>query len=479
VSLDDDAPREPSRIILPGGGKPGGLVGPDGRPLGATFEAPADAAPGGEPAGPTHPRLRALELQEAREGGRAFVVLIDPTGVAKEALAVSAEAMPILMLLDGSVALDDLVALVDRETGDPRAGQGVRALVDQLDRHLYLESPRYEAARDALRAEYAAQPSRPAALAGLSYPEDANELTAFLDAFDATARTDIERGTTGTEAGAQAVAPLGAQAPHALAAPHIDLRRGGATIARAYLELDSGPNGRRPDTELPDVVFLFGTGHSLVEQPFAITTKSYETPLGPVATDEPIVRGIIDACGAWITDDELAHRDEHSIEFQAVELRHRLGARKFTMVPLLCGGFHGFVRFEKRPAEDERVEALVQALLAAAASVEAQGRRALFLAGVDLSHVGTRFGDAVDLDTATLTEIETKDKAAITAALTGSAEAWFDAVAAHGDSTRICGFAPTYMMLRTARPAAGRLLAYERSLEEGGSVVTYASVAWP
>jgi len=52
-------------------------------------------------------------------------------------------------------------------------------------------------------------------------------------------------------------------------------------------------------------------------------------------------------------------------------------------------------------------------------------------------------------------------------------------VAAHGDSTRICGFAPMYMMLRAARPGPGRLLAYEQSLEENASVVTYASLAWP
>jgi hypothetical protein len=134
VSLDDES-RTPSRIILPGGGKPGGLVGPDGRPLGgpAGDEGAdgASAAPG-EPATPTHPRLRPVELQEATEAGRSFVVLIDPTGVAKEALAVSAEAMPILMLLDGSVALTDLIALVDRETGDPRAGQGARSSTSSI-----------------------------------------------------------------------------------------------------------------------------------------------------------------------------------------------------------------------------------------------------------------------------------------------------------------------------------------------------------
>ena len=38
------------------------------------------------------------------------------------------------------------------------------------------------------------------------------------------------------------------------------------------------------------------------------------------------------------------------------------------------------------------------------------------------------------------------------------------AIAAHGDSTRICGFAAMYAMLRVAEPGAGRLLAYEQSL---------------
>src|SRR5262249_10271727 len=161
--------------ILPGGNKPGGLVGLDGRPLSSEPEAAGDAT---DASGlPTHPRLRALEIQEAAEGGRSFVVLIDPSGVAPEALAIGAEALPILMLLDGSVSLADLVALVDQETGDPRAGKNVRTLVEELDKRLLLESPRYFAARDAVREAYRAEPVRAATLAGVSYPADPAELT--------------------------------------------------------------------------------------------------------------------------------------------------------------------------------------------------------------------------------------------------------------------------------------------------------------
>ena len=455
--------QEPSRIILPGGAKPGGLVGPDGRPISS---APAEDVPAAERL-PTHPRLRPVEIEEAREGGRALLVLVDPTGIAPQALAIAAEAMPVLLLLDGTVALDDLIDLIGRETGDPRAGESVRTLVEELDKRLFLESPRYEAARNAARAAYRAEPVRAAALAGISYPVEKAEVEKFLAGFEETARP----WTSGETAAPGLTAPVPAAAtnPRALAAPHIDPRRGGALMARAYAEL----------RDAPSVAFVFGTGHGMYEEPFAVTAKPFETPLGRVETEVPVVRALEQACGPSLSAEEMAHRDEHSLEFQALFLKRRFGDAPVSIVPLLCGGFHGLVRYERKPTEEPRVETLVAGLVAEAERLERSGRNVLFLAGVDLSHVGARFGDAVDMDKATLEEIERKDRAAIEGALTGDAGAWFDAIAAHGDSTRICGFAPMYMMLRAARPGAGRLLAYEQSVEESGSVVTYASLAWP
>ncbi len=464
-----DESREPSRIILPGGGKPGGLVGPDGRPL---FSAPAEDVPPEERL-PTHPRLRAVELQEANEGGRALVVLSDPSGVAPQALAIAAEAMPVLLMLDGSVALEDLIDLVTRETGDPRAGDSIHKLVEELDRRLFLESPRYEAALEVVREAYRALPARAAALAGLSYPEDRAELETFLAAHEETARAWKTGASLAPGVESTAAAPPGS-VPRALAAPHIDLRRGGPVVARAYLEFEGVP-----EAALPDVVFVFGTGHLMVEEPFAVTAKPFETPLGLVPTDADVVSALEKACGPSLMREELAHRDEHSIEFQALELKRRFGDHPFRIVPILAGGFGGLVRYEKRPAEEPRVEALVAALRAEVDRLAAAGQRVSFVAGVDLSHVGARFGDAMDMDQETLASVGKVDGAAIAAALAGDAEAWFDAIAAQGDATRICGFAPMYMMLRVAQPGPGRLLAYEQSVEESGSVVSYASIAWP
>jgi AmmeMemoRadiSam system protein B len=480
VSEDPERPAGPSRIVLPGGVKPGTLVGPDGRPISSASVETEEAA-GAGPALPAYPRLRPLEIQEAREGGRALVVLHDPTGIAPQPIAISAEALPVLMLLDGNTALDDLLALIDRETGMPGASEQVRKLVAELDERLFLESPRYFEALEAERARYRAEPVRPAALAGISYPATAAELTAFLDAHDARARAwkNGESPAPGVPAddaavGTGAAAAPRTAAPRALSAPHIDPRRGGALIARAYLELEGVP-----DEALPDVYVVFGTGHAMIEEPFAITAKAYDTPLGRVDTDADVVAALVERCGPSLLADELAHRDEHSIEFQAIALRHRLGARPFKIVPILCGGFHALLRADKRPPDDPKVESLVAAMAEQVARLEGEGKRVAFIAGIDLSHVGARFGDAVDLDAETMADIEKVDRAALDAASRGDAEAWFDAISAHGDSTRICGFGAQYAMLRVAGAGTGRLLAYEPSPEEGGSVVTYAAMAWP
>jgi len=97
---------------------------------------------------------------------------------------------------------------------------------------------------------------------------------------------------------------------------------------------------------------------------------------------------------------------------------------------------------------------------------------------IDLSHVGPRFGDP-KLDERTRAEVEEKDRAALAAAARGDAEGWFQAIAAHDDSTHICGFAPTYLLLRVCEPGAGRLLRYQQSDEPDGSMVSTAAMVWP
>ena len=118
-----------------------------------------------------------------------------------------------------------------------------------------------------------------------------------------------------------------------LIAPHIDFHRGGPAYAWAYRDL-----AERGDA---DVFVVFGTCHAGMADPFALTRKPFETPLGPV----PVERDFVDALAARAGQDcfasELAHRNEHSVEFQAVFLRYLYaGRREVTVVPILASFVH-------------------------------------------------------------------------------------------------------------------------------------------
>jgi len=110
--------------------------------------------------------------------------------------------------------------------------------------------------------------------------------------------------------------------------------------------------------------------------------------------------------------------------------------------------------------------------------VEQREGRVLVIAGADLAHVGPRFGEP-PLDAEAKEHLRRTDDAAIAAAASGDAEAWWSAIAAEQDSTSICGFAPTYSFLRCAEPGPGRKLAYAESAEQDGSIVTVAALAAP
>lgn len=101
----------------------------------------------------------------------------------------------------------------------------------------------------------------------------------------------------------------------------------------------------------------------------------------------------------------------------------------------------------------------------------------LFVAGVDFSHVGTRFGDPA-VDERVQKEVEAIDRRALDRALAGDADGWFASIAEHEDSTRVCGWAPTYALLRSIEPGPGRLLTYEQSMEPDGSMVSVAAAVW-
>ncbi|MEO5989415.1 MAG: AmmeMemoRadiSam system protein B [Candidatus Eisenbacteria bacterium] len=448
----NEPPARPSRLIIPGRENVGEEKPRIILPPGVSRETPEDL--------PEYPRLRRVMMFPYRDGEREVIVVQDPLGITPGQPVLGIESLAILQMLDGTVSLSDLTAAVMRESKDLRVGNMIREFVAQLDGMLLLESPRFERALSAARAAYHPLEIRPAALEGTSYPIDRVELDAMLDAHFAEA--DAARESAGEPR------PALDAVPRALLAPHLDPRREGALMARAFAQLGVAPSE-------PLRVVILGTGHQLSGDYFALTRKHFDTPLGRATCDTAFVDHVAERLGEPAYHSELVHRDEHSIEFMVLYLQKRLGERPFTIVPILCGGFYTLLDEERTPREELALETLIDALREAEHTL---GGRTVYVASADLSHVGPRFGDQRVTDEVSEL-VRSVDDAAIEAARTGDADAWFGVVGEKDDATRICGFAPTYIMLRAASPSAGRALGYVQSKEEDTSIVSVAALVWP
>lgn len=402
------------------------------------------------------PRLRPIEAFPVEHEGRRHLALRDPAGYARSVLVLPGPLVEVVALFDGRNSLLDIQAELVRRHGEIVPRSDLEQLVAALDEHGFMDSPRFAARRAAVDGEFLAAPVRPAAHAGGAYPAEPEALRRAFDAF-----------FTGPDGPGPVPAPAaaGPGPVRALVAPHIDFHRGGPAYAWAYRELAAGGGA--------DLFVILGTCHAGMADPFALTGKDYETPLGPVPVDRQLVEALARRAGPDCLASEAAHRAEHSIEFQAVFLRYLLGRREFTVIPILASFAHEALARGAGPEDDPRVARFLDAL---AGTLAASGRRAVIVAGADLAHVGPRFGDPEPVGAADRARIEAEDRAMLAAVEAGDAAAFFAAVAADGDRRRICGLSPIYALLRLVGGPGG-LRRYAQWPDPQG-LVSFASVVF-
>ena len=402
-----------------------------------------------------YPRLRPVEAFPAEVDGRRVVCLRDPQQYSEAVVYVPGETASLFGLLDGKHSLLDIQVAFARRFGTLLFREQLLELLRSLDEQLLLDSPRFAEHRRQVEAAYRAAPARPAALAGKSYPDEAGALREALDGFfrHADGPGDIPPSPAAGRLGA-------------LVLPHIDYARGGPCYAWGYREA-AGLGG-------VDRWIVLGTVHAPIGRPFAISRKDFETPLGIVAADREFLDGLVAGGAGAYLEDEIAHRSEHSIELQAVFLRHVTApAHPVRMVPILCGSMHRWIAEQRSPAgepEIERFLALVRD------TIQARRGRTVVVASADLAHVGPRFGDPYRLTAGQLRETAEADRQLLAAVEAGDAETFFRLVARDGDRRRICGLAPIYLAMRLVPPTSGRLLRYGQWADPQGAV-TFAAVA--
>ena len=409
------------------------------------------------------PRLRPVEAFPVEHEGRQCVALRDPAGYTPAIALLHGALLDIVSLFDGQHTIADIQERVMRRHGQLVEQRQIAEIAATLDAQGFLDSPGFAARRAAIDADFLAAPTRPATHAGSAYAGEGSELRAMIDGFFAP--------PDGPGAFDKHPAPLtearGAPAPEvrAVIAPHIDFHRGGPAYAWAYREL--------AERSQADLFVIFGTCHGGMEHPFALTRKDYASPLGEVSVDRDFVEALSTRARQDCFGSELAHRIEHSIEFQAVFLRYLYASRReVTIVPVLASFAHEAMLSGRRPDDDPRVPRFLEAV---AETIAASGRRVALIAGADLAHMGPRFGDPVPISPTELEQIERDDGDMLETVAAGDPAAFFESVARDDDRRRICGFSPIYAILRILGGAAGEVKRYGQWPDPDG-VVTFASV---
>lgn len=395
------------------------------------------------------PCLRALESFPVEQDGKRLIGLRDPSGFTEQVALLPIPALDIVSLFDGEHSLAEIHGVVSARHGPEAPGlEAIAGFAARLDEAGFLDSPAFAERRRQVEAGWLATPVRRAAHAGGAYAEEPDALRSQIDGFF------LEPGGPGLPKRGTGQADL-----RGLVAPHIDFHRGGPTYAWAYRALLE-----RSDA---DLFVIIGTCHAGMPDPFAATLKPYDTPFGPAEAD----RGFFDAVRRRYRHDllasETAHRSEHSIEFQAVLLRRLLGDRPFTILPVLASFLHEAVWNGGEPEADPRVPRFLGALGDAIAGSD---RKVCVIAGVDLAHVGPRFGDAEPNTPEFLDRVERDDRQMLEPVLAAEPGPFFESVAADGDRRRICGLSPIYVFLRALPGARGELLRYSQWPDQQGAV---------
>jgi AmmeMemoRadiSam system protein B len=404
------------------------------------------------------PKLRPLSARRFDHHGLSYALIQDPSGGFSNPVLVPLDAfVHICRHFDGQLTLGDIQSRVFRETGQLLSAEALERLVAELDEAMVLDGPTFNSFRESFRR----LGTRPAALAGRSYAAEATVLRAQIS------RYFLAEGGAGPPAIAAPPAHRGPRV-RAVLSPHIDFNRGGPVYTWSYKELAAESD--------VDTFVILGVAHQYCRRRFALTLKDFETPLGMVPTDRDYVGRIARDAGEGLFEDELAHRTEHSIEFQAVFLRYLLGSRPFSIVPILVGSFQEYMERGIDPIDDPEVRRFVDALKAAERS---SGKRVIYIGGIDLCHVGPEFGDPDPVDDWLQDRIGRFDREMLDFAAAADPAGWFRKAAEVSNRYRVCGLAATYTMLHAVSPARGRLLRYHQALDERRNCcVSFASMVF-
>jgi MEMO1 family protein len=396
------------------------------------------------------PLRRVLDVFPSFDARRPGLVIRDPLGYTDSMLLVPREWVLALSCLDGNHTVLDVQEKLTRAAGMLVYGDTVREFVGVLRQKGFLESEEFHRMRDQRHREFREQPERPPAHAGAAYPADADDLRRTLNQwFD-----DITCAADGPPDGIVGVA-----------APHVSPEGGRDCYAATYRRLSAMPQLRER------IFVILGTSHWGAPGRFGVTRKPFVTPLGRLQVATEMVDWLESRGGKAVAEEDYCHATEHSIEFQCIFLQHIFGA-DLKILPILVGPLANGVSGKR--SGDPRSEEFFAALAELAARF---GDRLFWTLGIDLAHVGRRYGDPFDAeaDQGEMVEVATEDRERLEMICRGEHEEFREALGEH-DELKWCGASTLYTFLRAMTGVRGREIRYEQWNIDPQSVVSFTSL---
>jgi AmmeMemoRadiSam system protein B len=382
--------------------------------------------------------------------GRPGLLLRDPFGYASSMLVIPPPWVAVLQCLDGSHTELDAQAILTRLAGGELVtSDHVRELVSLLQQAGYLETEELFALKQKKHDAFRAAEVREPAHAGSAYPDTEEALRErYADRLPAAPSNGV---------------PL----PRALAAPHVSPDGGFASYRAAY---DVSADGEGT------TFVILGTSHYGVPERFGLTRKAFRTPLGEVEVAREHHDFLVDRAGDAVIEEDYCHAPEHSIEFQVLFLRYRLSG-PFRILPILCGPFLESLRTGQLPETLDSTRRFFDALAELASSRD----DLVWVLGVDLAHIGRRYGhaSAARANEGAMLEVAEADRARLERVCAGDAEGFFELVHPGGDELNWCGYSPFYTFVRAVAPVyrlAGVVRHYEQWNIDPASVVSFAAL---
>jgi hypothetical protein len=409
------------------------------------------------------PMVRPLDIMPVQAQGQKLLMVRDPMGILEGPAVMAPDPILLvfLQLADGKTTIAEMAQKVTMMSGQIMPPGIFESIVKQLDEALLLQSERF---REALKARFQKWHESPTRPYRVFQAEGMDRLKMMKELGEEFRRHRMSSISPPEKLDLQPLSVTGVMAPH------IDYQRGGEVYSWAYKAL-------REYSTVPKTLIVLGTSHRPSPGRFIATTKNYDTPLGPLTTDQEMLKELEESFGGDLYSAEYFHAEEHTIELQAVYLKQVYGDNLPKIVPVLVAPFDDLLESPDSPRADEEIGAFTVALRKL---IEHHGDNVALVGGIDLAHCGPAFGDAETNDAAREKAIRTADEAALEKAAAVDPDGFFDSFRPDFNERKVCSIGTTWVMLEALKgKAKGSLLKYNQANSpDRSTMVTFAAMAF-